>query len=50
MPGAGMRTKREKQVCAFIFRSCLTLIAIALGLATNTIRRDLKVPDKLVNP
>jgi hypothetical protein len=33
------KTKREKQVFAFIFRSCLTLIAVQLGLATRTIKR-----------
>jgi hypothetical protein len=34
------KTKRERQVFAFIFRSCLTLIAIQLGLATRTIKRS----------
>lgn len=38
--GAGCRGKRERQVCAYLFRSCLTLIAIALGLATASIRRE----------
>jgi hypothetical protein len=38
--GIGARSKRERQVCAFIFRSCLTLIAIQLGLATRTIKRE----------
>jgi hypothetical protein len=32
------KTKREKQVFAYIFRSCLKLIAVQLGLATRTIR------------
>jgi hypothetical protein len=38
--GIGARSKRERQVFAFIFRSCLTLIAIQLGLATRTIKRE----------
>jgi hypothetical protein len=32
------KTKREKQVFAYLFRSCLTLIAVQLGLATRTLR------------
>jgi hypothetical protein len=38
--GAGARSKRERQVSAFLFRSCLTLTAVALGLATPSIRRE----------
>ena len=38
--GTGALSKREKQVSGFIFRSCLTLIAIQLGLATKSIKRE----------
>ena len=36
----GARTKREKLAVAFIFQTCLTLIAIQLGLATHSIKRE----------